>query len=137
MIVALGANDTIKGLGGNDILVGGAPGDVLYGGTGADSFVFEKVKASPPAHPDTIWDFSHAQHDKIDLYDLFHAQHGQPLKFIGSQTFVSYHLHHPTVFGLVRYADGVVQVDVNNHAATQLAIAMHGSPALHAGDFIL
>lgn len=137
VILGLAGNDTLKGLGGNDILVGGAGKDVLYGGPGADSFVFQTLGDSTPAHPDTIMDFSHAQHDKIDLYDLFHAAQHQPLVFIRADTFTHYHNLHPTVLGMVRYAGGVVQVDVNGHATPQLAIVMHGSPALHAGDFIL
>ena len=82
-------------------------------------------------------DFKHAQHDKIDLFDLFDATNHVALRFIGAETFAQYHHAHPTVFGMVRYAGGEVQVNVNANLAPDLAIVMHGAPALHAGDFIL
>ena len=103
VIIALGANDTIKGLGGNDSLVGGAAGDLLFGGPGADHFIFETLKASPPRHPDTIMDFNHRPGDKIDLYTLRDFVLGsEPLAFIGSQTFAQFHHKHHEVFGMVR-----------------------------------
>jgi Ca2+-binding RTX toxin-like protein len=137
VIVALGANDTAKGLGGNDSMVGGAPGDKLYGGAGADHFIFLTLR-SPPGHPDTIMDFHHGQHDQIDLSGLRTFVPGDvPLHFIGAHTFAHFHHSHPSVFGMVRYAGGIVQVDVNGHPAPQLAIVVHGAPALHVGDFIL
>jgi autotransporter-associated beta strand protein len=137
LILGLGGNDTMKGLGGNDILVGGAGKDMLYGGPGADTFVYQQLSDSKPAHPDIIEDFKHAQHDKIDLFDLFHAANHVALRFIGGETFAQYYHAHPTVFGMVRYAGGEVLVNVNVNFAPDLAIVMHGAPALHAGDFIL
>jgi Ca2+-binding RTX toxin-like protein len=137
VILGLGGNDTAKGLGGNDILVGGAGKDMLYGGAGGDTFVYQQLSDSKPAHPDVIMDFKHAQHDKIDLYDVFHAGQGQPLVFIGAETFAQYHHAHHGVIGMVRYAGGEVQVNVNVNLAPDMAIVMHGAPALHAGDFIL
>ena len=77
------------------------------------------------------------QHDRIDLYDLYHAAHGQPLHFIGTDTFAHFHHTHPTVLGMVRYAGGVVQVNANANLAPDVAIVMHGAPALHGYDFIL
>jgi autotransporter-associated beta strand protein len=137
LILGLGGNDTMNGLGGNDILVGGAGKDMLYGGRGADTFVYQQLSDSKPAHPDIIEDFKHAHHDKIDLFDLFHAANHVALRFIGGETFAQYYHAHPTVFGMVRYAGGEVQVNVNVNFAPDLAIVMHGAPALHAGDFIL
>jgi hypothetical protein len=138
VIIALGAYDTIKGLGGNDSLVGGAPGVVLFGGPGADHFIFETLRASPPRHPDTIMDFNHRQSDKIDLYSLRDFVPGnEPIAFIGSQTFAQFHHNHHGVFGMVRYAGGEVQVNFDHHLTTEFEIVMHGTPALHAGDFIL
>jgi autotransporter-associated beta strand protein len=137
VVVALGANDTAKGLGGNDSMVGGAAGDQLWGGAGADHFIFGAL-TSPPKHPDTIMDFSHAQHDKIDLSGFRGLVPGDvPLHFIGAQSFAHFHHTHPSVLGMVRYAGGVVQVDLNGGATPQLAVVVHGAPALHGGDFIL
>jgi Ca2+-binding RTX toxin-like protein len=137
VILGLGGNDVLKGLGGDDILVGGAGKDMLYGGPGADTFVYQQLSDSKPAHPDIIMDFKHSQHDKIDLYDLFQAGHGQPLVFIGAETFAQYHHTHPSVLGMVRYAGGEVQVNVNANLAPDMTIVMHGAPALHTTDFVL
>jgi len=137
VILGLGGNDVLKGLGGNDILIGGAGKDVLYGGPGADTFVYQQLSDSKPAHPDIIEDFKHAQHDKIDLFDLFHAANHVALRFIGAETFHQFQHTHHGVLGMVRYAGGEVQVNVNANLAPDLAIAMNGAPALHAGDFIL
>jgi Ca2+-binding RTX toxin-like protein len=138
VIVATGANDTVKGLGGDDILVAGAKGVELVGGPGADTFLFQKISASPPKHHDVIWDFKHAQGDKIDLYDLRAAVPGDvPLVFIGGQTFGHYHHHHPTVLGMVRYSHALVEVNVNDNLAPDFAIKIHNGPPLHAGDLVL
>jgi len=137
LILGLGGIDVLKGLGGNDILVGGAGKDALYGGTGADAFVYQQLSDSRPAHPDTIMDFKHAQHDKLDLFDLFHAANHVALRFIGAETFHQYQHAHHGVIGMVRYAGGEVQVNVNANLAPDLAIVMNGAPALHGNDFIL
>ena len=137
LILGLGGNDKLKGLGGSDILVGGAGKDLLYGGPGADTFVYQQLSDSTPGHPDIIEDFKHAQHDKIDLFDLFHAANHVALRFIGAETFHQFQHTHHGVLGMVRYAGGEVQVNVNANLAPDLAIAMNGAPALHAGDFIL
>ena len=138
VIIALGADDTIKGLGGNDSLVGGASGVVLFGGPGADHFIFETLKASPPRHPDTIMDFNHRPGDKIDLYTLRDFVLGsEPLAFIGSQTFAQFHHKHHDVVGMVRYAGGEVQVNFDHHLTNEFEIVMHGAPALHTDDFVL
>jgi Ca2+-binding RTX toxin-like protein len=137
LILGLGGNDVLKGLGGNDILVGGAGSDKLFGGAGADTFVYQQLSDSRPAHPDIIEDFSHAQHDKIDLFDLFHAANHLALRFIGAETFAQYHAAHHAVIGMARYAGGEVQVNVNANLAPDLAIVMNGAPALHATDFVL
>jgi len=54
----------IVGGAGNDTLAGGAGADTLAGGTGADHFVFSSADMGSS---DEVWDFSHAQADKIDL----------------------------------------------------------------------
>ena len=61
----------------------------------------------------------------------------QPLAFIGSQNFAQFHHKHHDVFGMVRYAGGELQVNFDHHLTNEFAILMHGTPALHAGDFIL
>ena len=130
----------MKGLGGADILAGGLGKDTLYGGHGHDCFVFQRLADSTAAAPDTIMDFSHAQGDKIDLYDLdadTRKAGNQAFVFIGSDSFAHYHALHPHVLGLVRFAGGVVQANVNANLAADFAIAVHGPATLHAGDLIL
>jgi Ca2+-binding RTX toxin-like protein len=58
-----GGADTLQGMAGNDTLDGGPGNDVLTGGAGADHFrLFAGAIRS-----DVVTDFSHAQHDKIEL----------------------------------------------------------------------
>jgi hypothetical protein len=58
------------------------------------------------------------------------------LTFIGAQTFHHFHHKHHDVFGMVRYAGGEVQVNLDHHLKTEFAIEMHGAPRLAASDFI-
>jgi hypothetical protein len=116
IIVAEGAKETIKPQGGDNIEVGRGRGDILVGSGPGDNFVFETPQASPPGHPDEIIGFKHSLHDLIDLYDFRLAVPGdQPLVFIGGQTFAHYHHTHHSVFGMVRYSQGLVEVNVNHH----------------------
>jgi hypothetical protein len=138
IIVAEGAKETIRPRGGNNTEVGRGRGDILIGSGPGDNFVFETLKASPPSHPDEIVAFKHRLGDLIDFYDLRLAVPGdQPLVFIGGQTFAHYHHNHQSVFGMVRYSHGVVEVNVNHHLTNEFEIVMHGTPALHADDFVL
>jgi autotransporter-associated beta strand protein len=140
VIQGLGGNDVLKGLGGADILGGGLGRDTLYGGYGHDCFVFQRLADSTAGARDTIMDFSHAQGDKIDLYDLdadTRKAGNQAFVFIGGDTFAHYHALHHSVIGMVRFAGGVLQGNVNASLAADFAIAVHGPAALHAGDFIL
>jgi hypothetical protein len=59
------------------------------------------------------------------------------LVFIGTQTFARYHQAHPTVLGMVRFAGGELQGNINANLAPDFDIEFHGVTALHAGDFIL
>jgi uncharacterized delta-60 repeat protein len=62
-------NDVINGGNGNDVLIGGLGKDTLSGGKGADDFYFTAIAETglTKATWDVIKDFSHPQHDKIDL----------------------------------------------------------------------
>lgn len=61
-IDGVSGDDTIRGGGGNDRLIGGAGSDKLYGEAGADTFFFDGQSGT-----DTIFDFSHASHDKMRI----------------------------------------------------------------------
>ncbi|MET0745121.1 MAG: hypothetical protein ABWY78_17240 [Microvirga sp.] len=131
--------NTLRGYAGNDHLAGGAGADRLHGGTGVDRFVYKAVTDSTiaAAGRDTIFDFSHAERDRIDLRSI-DARIGlagnQAFKFIGSAEF------HDRAGELrfERVAGGaVVSGDVNGDGVPDFAIAMKGITQLVKGDFIL
>ena len=66
------ADDHISGGAGNDTIIGGAGQDTMTGGTGADHFVFDTgdFGGRVQSAADVITDFSHDQHDKIDLSSI-------------------------------------------------------------------
>jgi hypothetical protein len=114
----------------------GSPGHLFLGGSG-DNFVFQNLHASQVSNPTNIWNF--AEHiDLIDLHGLDALVPGHHhLTFIGAQSFAAYHAHHPTVWGMVRDANGLVQVNVN-HNLSDAEMAIHvPHQTLHAFDFVL
>jgi hypothetical protein len=126
-----GANDTVNAPNGNDTIVVEGRGDVVHMRTG-DHVVFETLKASPPSHPATLINFHHGE--LIDLYDLHFFVPGQHhLVFIGALPFATYHEHHPTVVGMVRYAAGVIEVNVKHSLVPSFAVKVQGAPHLHFG----
>jgi Ca2+-binding RTX toxin-like protein len=66
-LVGAGGNDILYGLDGDDTLTGGGGADFLVGGAGADTFVFTAATDSSPFVSDLVFDFNHAQGDRIDL----------------------------------------------------------------------
>ncbi|MCG7391352.1 hypothetical protein MHY87_00330 [Microvirga sp. ACRRW] len=131
--------DKLEGFDGNDVLYGRGGADRLYGGTGADTFVFKKVKESTFATNgrDTIYDFSAAQKDRIDLRDIdanTKKSGNQAFTFIGKAGF-----HKKP--GELRYeskAGGVViHGDTNGDGKTDFAITVKGIYSLSKGYFYL
>ncbi|HRC26346.1 MAG TPA: type I secretion C-terminal target domain-containing protein, partial [Alphaproteobacteria bacterium] len=61
-------NDTLRGGDGDDSLIGDAGVDALYGDAGADKFIFYTVSAF--SEVDTVYGFSAAEGDKLDVRDL-------------------------------------------------------------------
>jgi Ca2+-binding RTX toxin-like protein len=128
-------NDSLNGGIGADLVVGGAGKDVLVGGGGADRFDFNAIAETRvgSANRDVIKDFSHAQHDKIDLSTIdanSHAPGNQAFHFIGSASF------HATG-GELRFADHVVSGDVNGDGHADFEIVVANVTKLAASDFIL
>ncbi|PYE43631.1 putative secreted protein (type I secretion substrate) [Rhizobium sp. PP-F2F-G20b] len=93
-------NDTISGNRGNDRLIGGAGNDKLIGGIGADAllgeggkdtFVYKTVnESSAQLGVDTIFDFSGAGGDRIDLSGIdanTKTAKNDGFSFIGSKAF--------------------------------------------------
>jgi Ca2+-binding RTX toxin-like protein len=126
-------NDTLKGGAHNDILIGGLGKDALTGAAGADKFVFNTTLESVKGvNHDSILDFTHIQHDKIDLHviDANSVLGGnQAFHSIGSAGF-----HH--VRGELRFANHLLQGDTDGNGVADIEVHVN---AVHlvAGDIIL
>jgi hypothetical protein len=122
-----------------DMIAGGLGSDTMKGGGGADHFIFtDKNDSAPtPVGRDLITDFSHSQHDKVDLKGI-DADEGtvadEKFTFIHSQNF------HGTA-GELRYAivDGQTQAagDTNGDGVADFRIQFDGRIDFVGSDFIL
>lgn len=121
-------NDRIDGDKGNDVINGGLGADTLSGGNGRDVFVFDSIDTAR----DVITDFK-AKDDTIDLSGI-DAINGSfdddAFAFIGSSAFGN-------VAGQLRYANGVVEGDVDGDGIADFSIQLQGRVNLSAADFIL
>ncbi len=139
-------DDVLRGLAGDDTLSGGSGKDTIYGGTGidrlyggADGDVFRFDTGDTGATrttADTIFDFSHADHDKIHLaaIDANTTRGGtQAFAFIGTDAFGGH-------AGELRYStDGsstLIEGDTDGDGVADLAIILSGQQTLVAGDCI-
>lgn len=132
-------NDTLKGGAGNDRLFGGAGADDLYGGSGKDIFRFTSVSDSKVAASgrDTIFDFSRASGDQVDLAAIdakTTVSGNQAFSFIGTDAFSG-------KAGELRYvkggSDSYVYGDTNGDKVADFAIHFDDAIALRKADFIL
>lgn len=110
----------LEGRGGNDVLDGYEGKDILVGGDGNDTFTFHNVEKG-----DRIVDFTAG--DKIDLHSLDRATFD--FSFIGTNAFSGH-------AGEVRYAGGVVEVDLDGVNGADLTIILDNQAPLTATDFI-
>ena len=132
--------NTIVGNGAGNQIFGGFGRDTLTGGGGADTFVYRSLAESKVAGTgrDTITDFHHSQHDRIDLHtiDANAKVHGnQAFHFIGNHAFG----HEAGELQVKATAGGhtLVSADVNGDARADFAILLQGHVGVHAGDFLL
>lgn len=137
LISGMRSNDQIFGDAGNDSLSGGAGRDTFTGGDGADRFVFKQADFSLGSPLDEITDFSHAEHDVIDLaaIDAIRGKADNAFSFIGSDAFTG-------VAGQLHYtanAGGGVTVagDTNGDGTAEFHFIVSGVASLEASDFIL
>lgn len=139
-VLDLGAGkDTGDGGKGNDLLIGGLGKDLMKGGLGADIFQFLSKLDSNAAHAssDVIQDFSHKQHDKIDLSAIdanLKKAGDQAFKFIGFQDF-----HHKAGELHLRVDAGKIFVegDMNADANADFSIQLDHFVSILKADFIL
>ncbi|MBD9373529.1 calcium-binding protein [Rhizobium sp. ARZ01] len=131
--------NTLKGKAGNDMLYGGTGADKLYGGLGADTFVFMSATDSTVASSgrDTIYDFSRAQGDKINLkaIDASTKSGGdQAFTFIGAEKF---HKKAGELRFEKKSGDTFIQGDVNGDGKADFSIVLDLSLTMSKSDFIL
>lgn len=134
-----GFADTLNGGSGKDKLIGGLGADALTGGSGADRFIYVDVQDSGvgAGNRDIIADFSHAEHDKIDLHliDADTTQAHDQAFHLGGASFTH------SAGELIQFSDGsgntIVAGDVNGDAVADFEIQLTGAHTLVAGDFVL
>ncbi len=132
-------NDWIVSGSGDDVLSGDFGADDLYGGSGADTFSFNDLWESTVASVgrDTIFDFSGAGGDRIDLSSI-DARYGvagnQAFAFIGTAAF------HGKA-GELRYekkaSDTYIYADVNGDRKADFSIHLDDAVTLSKGYFVL
>jgi Ca2+-binding RTX toxin-like protein len=106
-----GGDDYLVGLAGNDQLIGGIGADHLVGGSGADRFIFSDLESG-----DVIHDFVSGT-DTIDLGDLIADR--AYIHFLGNGAFTGRQDE-------VRFADGLLQVDMNGDSVADVTISVNG-----------
>jgi len=139
---------TLYGEMGNDVITGGASKekfdggvgqDDLTGGVGADTFIFAAASDTKAtfAKCDVIEDFSHKQHDKIDLHQI-DADTGtgdmDAFTFIGTEHF---HGKAGELHYLFKGANTFVSGDVDGDKTADFMIELHGHVAPISSDFLL
>lgn len=138
-LVGNGGDDYLYGGSGNDKLTGGQGADDLWGGSGKDTFIFKSIKETTVSVSgrDTIFDFSKAQKDRIDLsaIDANTMKSGnQAFSFIGTKAFTG-------KAGELRYeketSDTYVYGDVNGDKVADVAIHLDDRVTLTKSYFIL
>ncbi len=115
--------------------IGGLGRDVLIGGAGSDKFVFGSLADSGvgAALRDVIGGFRSIEGDMIDLHlidaDILSAGH-QAFDYIGAGAFNG-------VAGELRFANGLMQADVDGDGEADMEIAVVGVSTLAEDDFVL
>lgn len=123
----------LEGGGGKDTLTGGDGADGLRGGAGADLFVVSALSHSKTTAADTIYDFSHAEGDRIDLSGIDAVAGGKDNAFTLAGAFGHKAGELVSVLSQDHY---VVQGDVNGDGVADFAINVFSQTSLVAADFV-
>lgn len=132
-------DDLLSGGAGKDILYGGLGADSLTGGAGADTFVFKALSDTKIATTglDTIFDFSGASGDRLDLSAIdanSSASGNQAFTFVGTAAFTG-------KAGELNYSkqasDTYIYGDTNGDKKADFAIHLDDAVMLTKGYFIL
>lgn len=131
-----GQANVIKGGIGNDVITGGVGADVLHGGTGADTFVYTSLADSTVAATgrDSIYNFSHAEGDRIDLRQIDAVAGGGDTAFTLVSGFTK---AAGQLVAQFKAGTTLVQGDVNGDGVADFAITVTSKSALVGGDFML
>jgi Ca2+-binding RTX toxin-like protein len=129
--------DRLSGGAGADLLNGGVGQDVLRGGAGADLFVFSTRADSRPGQADLIADFSHAEHDRLDLRDIDAKRAtaaDDAFRFIGKADFSGA----AGELRMERHGDGLaVSGDVDGDRHADFVVRLADVHRLVGSDFLL
>jgi Ca2+-binding RTX toxin-like protein len=127
-------NDTLNGGRGNDVVIGGLGTDSLSGGKNTDKFEFNDITESVAgANRDVIINFHHSQRDRIDLSGI-----DADTLTDGNQQFSYVHgADFSNVAGELRFADGILQGDVDGDGAADFEVQLLNVNALGNVDLIL
>ncbi len=131
-------NDRCNGGAHHDVITGGAGRDTSIGGGGADYFDFNLTIETGRTllTCDIIVDFSHLQHDRIDLSTIdanLRLGGNQRFTFIGDDSFSG---HAGELKFDFRPGSTLVQGDVNGDGRHDFQILLTGHHNLVGGDFI-
>jgi Ca2+-binding RTX toxin-like protein len=136
-------NDTLywggimDGGAGNDLIHANGFGNAMTGGLGTDAFIYAGPDTTAyTGITDTIFDFSRAQGDKIDLHALGVINGTGALPFIGGAAFTS-SPGHPELRVVSGASFQTVEADFNGDRIADIVIHVNGSTPLIASDFIL
>ncbi|MFG1393997.1 calcium-binding protein [Xanthobacter agilis] len=125
--------ETVYGDAGNDTLRGGGGADTLYGGTGSDVFFYAQVSDSSARAIDTIKDFSASEGDKLKLTAIdanTSTGTNDAFVYIGAVAFSGQ-------AGQLRFANGLLQGDVNGDRVADIRIALEGTTSLGKSSLML